>query len=338
MRIENKTMFADPYTRILHPVATVVTCSDINPIRWKIGGRWYCGTPQLHACQPPTRLNLTTSVTEPFEDFTEGVGYGLFSPEQMRRHAVFQASMSSRKAVTQGLTNAAVEGAHGGYPGNPLSSAHLDTIKNKVGSFFFPLFPLVGEAWYTIVTVMMALTALRMFLSGLLRFLILYGERGCGCWMLAAVSETLFQVARTPVDIIWTIMNQVLRDDDDDDPEDRQGHRGSGGHHGGPPPPPPPPAGGGIAGAARRVSAQMRTAGRAARRLLQPKEMAGLGPRDRAPGPPTSVAVDRDGKEVISDYREFSERHGRGEDVVFEGGYVASTSPATDNGLSGAAS
>lgn len=269
--VGNDTMFVDPYTRILQTVATVVPCSDVMPVRWKIGGRWYCATPALHTCEAPRKLNLTTTVGfTPLGDFTEGAGFGLFSPAQKAQHASFQEAMTSRRAVIQSITNAATMGSHGGYPGSPLTQLNVDNLRDHLGGFFFPLFPLVGKLWYSIVTAMMVLTAVKILGTGLLRMLILYGERGCGCWMIGAMSSTLFQVARTPIDLIWTILEQLSKKDaggdrGQDRPKERQnGMEDNGSPMPSPPPSPPPTP------TRRNVASRLRAASQAVRRQLQP--------------------------------------------------------------------
>jgi len=203
-------VFADPLTWILKDYGTIIPCSDIHPVRWQVAGTWYCshktGAVASTCTDSPGKLNTTTNIrnNKPIDnDFTRGMGMTMFTPEMIRQHQKYRLAYHSRGAVVQKVTNAATGntiGNHHSYLlGSPLSDDDVSTLTTSLGGFFFPLFPLVGEAWFTVVAVMLAFSMFRIFATFIFRGYLLYKEReGCGWWMLGVIFGATFHAIRAP--------------------------------------------------------------------------------------------------------------------------------------------
>jgi len=215
-------VFADPLTWILKDFGTVIPCSDIHPVRWQVAGTWYCalstGTIASTCVDSPGKLNVTTNIKGPGDpaekDFSRGMGHSMWTPEMLQQHQKYRMAYHSRGAVVQKVTNAATNGD--GHPqpyvlGSPLSSDDVSHLTSSLGGFFFPLFPLVGEAWFTVVTVMLIFTMVKIFATYLFRGYLLYREReGCGWWMAGVIIGATFHAVRTPFLIAKGAVNQAM--------------------------------------------------------------------------------------------------------------------------------
>merc|ERR1712079_84556 len=78
----NLTGFADPLTLVLQSFPTLLPCDSITPVRWKINSVWMCATPDLSICVPPLQLSPESDDTKELQDFTLGLGGGIFSEAQ----------------------------------------------------------------------------------------------------------------------------------------------------------------------------------------------------------------------------------------------------------------
>ena len=84
----NVTGYADALTFVLQPFPTLLPCDPITPVRWKINDHWMCSTPSLAPCVPPIQLQPTSDDTKTLQDFTVGLGGGIFSDDQRADHAL----------------------------------------------------------------------------------------------------------------------------------------------------------------------------------------------------------------------------------------------------------
>jgi hypothetical protein len=198
VQVNGSLRFADPFNWVLSDYGTIVPCSDVTPVRWKIKENWYCASPRAQRCEAPEQLTPQAVVWEEV-DFTTGLGQSLFTQAQIDAHKAFQKSQASRQAVIQKVTNAALNHAtEGGELGITIDTGDMNEIKYVVGGFLFPLFPLLGQFWTIASGTFLAIVALKVLIGCILRGIVIYLDKGCGFWMLGAIWSTLFTVLRTP--------------------------------------------------------------------------------------------------------------------------------------------
>ena len=125
----NDTLFVHPITRILQPSPTIVTCSAVTPIQWKIAGRWLCASPTVRDCRAPTQLS-PTSLKFKFEDFTMGLGHGVVNEEEQEKHLRFQFSVLDRQPVQAFITYEAT------HHGTIDEESEGESSEGGFGSFF----------------------------------------------------------------------------------------------------------------------------------------------------------------------------------------------------------
>jgi hypothetical protein len=196
--INGTIRFADPFTWVVNDYPTVLPCSDVMPVRWRIKEHWYCASPRAQICSAPSQLETTATGFQD-EDFTIGLGHGIFTTTQLEQHKQFQRAQASRGPVLQKITNSATGNVGSdGQLGMTLSVGDVDSLKYEIGGFLFPLFPLLGNFWTIASGVFLSLVVVKVLISCVLRGIILYMDRGCGFWLFGAIWSTLFTVLRTP--------------------------------------------------------------------------------------------------------------------------------------------
>ena len=232
--VNGTRLFADPFTWTLHEFPTIVPCSDVMPIRWRINGNWYCATPNARRCPAPTQLNVTNSIAFRAEDFTEGLGHGIFTNEQLASHRAYEITMTSRAPAVAKITNAMTQDGSSARLGIPISNLEFRNMKLDIAGLIFPLIHWFGEAWIYISGLLLIGLCIKIIANMAVRTFILYREKGCGCWMAAAVIDTTFLLFRTPWLVIKkagaAIMEPVTHQGEDMD-FDAHGVTYSGLHH-----------------------------------------------------------------------------------------------------------
>jgi hypothetical protein len=48
--------FVDPISYVIKSAGSPIHCNDVAPPRYKVGGKWYCGYPELKECHDPKML------------------------------------------------------------------------------------------------------------------------------------------------------------------------------------------------------------------------------------------------------------------------------------------
>ena len=202
---ENGTWFVDAFTRILTPFPTVVPCSDLMPVRWKLSDQWYCAHPQVLPCHDPKQLNTTVTPFVSLHDFTLGMGEGVYSADQRRQHRRYQVAMSSRKPVLAKITNVATNGGTNGHLGIPLSAEDIHGLSFDVAFHLFPMIYFLGEAWTYLSSFLMVLLLGKIVVGAAIRGFMAFRRYGCGRWVVFSLWETLFVIATTP----WRLVTKT---------------------------------------------------------------------------------------------------------------------------------
>jgi hypothetical protein len=125
--VDNLMYFADPINLVLHTVATILPCSTIPPVKWKIAGEWKCSTPDMINCPSPLQLNTSIVISEPYPQITVGLGCGLYSPAQMAIHRTLIRAIQAQRAATQIIATAYSESSVNGRS-SIISSSDLNII------------------------------------------------------------------------------------------------------------------------------------------------------------------------------------------------------------------
>jgi hypothetical protein len=205
----NTKRFADPMTWVLHDFPTVVPCDDLMPIRWKVHNDWYCATPNARPCEAP--LQLQTSTTEfQAEDFTRGLGSGIYSREQRERHRQALMLAGARNAVVaKAAANAVATAPAAGVLGNLVSEGERQIMAIHIASLINPFFRAVGEWWSLAVGALVVLGIVQALVGWVIRTISLYKEKGCGLWLLAAVWQVTYHMVYVPARVVSAAANAV---------------------------------------------------------------------------------------------------------------------------------
>lgn len=228
VQVEGVTRFADPFTWTLRDYPTVVPCSSLMPVRWRIQDKWYCASPHLQECTAPNKIQMRTSAFEPLGDFTEGLGDGIYTPNQLLQHRIFRATHDSRGAVDSKATNAAVINAMDGNLGSPFDKKDMDDIMAHVGLRFIPFFGVVGDLWTTVLWIFLAYYFFAAISNFGQRIYQVFRLKGCGWWLFFALSNAATAMILAPVNLAKAAVEIALHDlnhkipgrRDDDDSSD----------------------------------------------------------------------------------------------------------------------
>lgn len=228
MSVNGSLHFADPFTWNLREFPTIVPCSSAMPVRWKINGDWYCAKPGFKACEKePKQLQPTLFDNhQAWDDFTTGVGASLVSAGQMLAHKAFTQVQQARNSIVSALAHNAVVNGVGDHFGLPFSTFQMNAIGVHVTSHIFPTLSALGETWTILSALMFLALIIKVAIDCIGRAFVLYRERGCTPWMFAALWGLAFQIAMTPVNLVYHAAKVVTRrpappsrSDRTDDPE-----------------------------------------------------------------------------------------------------------------------
>ena len=206
--VKGKVRFADPFTFVLKSFPTLVICSAIMPVRWKIGGEWYCASPEARPCRAPAQLNVTTGFQRASSDITAGLEGGIYTKEQLREHRLFQLNHGSREAVISKLTTTATEFAAGsGRLGLVLGNQDILDLSEKLTWHLVPFVWFLGTAWHYLTGIGLLLMIVQFLCNTSVRAYTLYKHRGCGLWIIFALWDVTFYFLTSP----GRLLNAALR-------------------------------------------------------------------------------------------------------------------------------
>jgi len=222
--VKDRLRFADPLTFVLKSFPTVVVCSAIMPTRWKIGGEWYCASPEARPCRAPSQLNVTMSARRHDYDYDMAAGLegGIYTKEQLQEHRLFQLNHGSREAVLSKITATATGFATGdGQLGSILGHQDVLDLSQRLSWHMAPFLWMLGTAWHYLMGLGMLLILIKFFCNTSIRAYTLYRNKGCGFWMLTALWDTAFYLATSPGRLLETTLKQFKQPISPDDQEIR---------------------------------------------------------------------------------------------------------------------
>jgi hypothetical protein len=158
-------VFVDPISLVIKTAAA--------PVRWKLGGKWYCSFPALRDCAEPAQLPVDPVKVSDVNLLNLGLGRSIYSKEQMEDFARFQDSQNTRKAYLAEAAELAYLGRSGGEWGLGLTELARDQIVNAVGYRLIPLYRLIGPTAMIVILVMFILGMARMLVDILVREIII---------------------------------------------------------------------------------------------------------------------------------------------------------------------
>ena len=130
--VTNKA-FMNPSTRIIQHFPTLVTCSSSMPIRWRIGDKWYCSTPDVMECQAPSQLKAETTMYNIEDVYEDSLNpNGLISPEQRRQINAFLNEAMYRDAALNNDVRQALKNAGDGFLGMGIYNLDLDRAQEEL--------------------------------------------------------------------------------------------------------------------------------------------------------------------------------------------------------------
>ena len=195
VRLNNKTMFADAVNWIVKEYPTIVPCSSVMPIRWRINEKWICATPTTAFCTAPTILNVTHVKVDNKKPFDLQLGHGVFTDSQLAQHREFVNTLDGRRPTLAHITMAATAAVRtDGSVGSPISAMELSEIRDNVATHFFPLIAWFGKAYIYAYGFLMIFVVVALLAGSTLRAYILFRQHGIGWWMVGALWATAFSV------------------------------------------------------------------------------------------------------------------------------------------------
>ena len=264
--------FANPRTMVLQSLATIVPCSALAPVSWKINDRWLCAHPLVVDCSAPRKLKPSDGRRWSFLPAPIGMGWGIFSQHYADEWNAAVERAENVEPVLAVLTDEAVKSRdEEGRITNLIPTDTWKKISPVLGPILNPLFALLGwlGEWFNLFFVgCFAFHCLSTVISLITRLATLIWERGFGLHLLTAFSDALWSLSRMPAAMMKSAATEAM-----------QSGRGSG-----------PGSGGAGAGLAATAAATAATA--AASVPLIHRALPNLGPRkpkkDKKPKHPIS--------------------------------------------------
>jgi len=211
-RYNTRLMFVNPITRVLQTRPTIVPCSDVMPIRWQLEEGWFCATPETRKCAPPlTLIPITTSALE--LDFTSGMGRGIYTEEQLKAHRRFDSARLVRTPVVAMVANRAASSGDPitGKMGDILGYQDMEFIQHIMEKQLNPFLYNMGIGFYYTILAMFVYMILRHLFDFALRTYAIYRLRGCGIWILGAVTDITFTLVMLPGKMIKLVYYDLMK-------------------------------------------------------------------------------------------------------------------------------
>jgi hypothetical protein len=197
----NTKVFADPLTWIVQPFPTIIPCSEVMPVRWKLGFHWYCSHPKVSRCLPPERLGVKSGKHFSLYDFTEGVGLGAYTKEQLSRHRKYTDFLFTRRPTQAKLTETMSSGdinSNDGILGMAISRQELEDLQDSVAGYIVPMFKWLGKSWTILSGTMMVCMIMHILASTLWRAYHILKHDGLSWKLMCALWETAFHLIHAP--------------------------------------------------------------------------------------------------------------------------------------------
>ena len=227
VKYQGKPMFADAYTLVLREYPTETVCNTLMPVRYRVTGKWYCSSPATLPCGSPTQLNTTTSIYTRVSDITEGMGGGVFSPEQLQAAQDFMVLHDSVKPMGRKVTSIGLQNGHEGNLGGFIPDTDMKGLSVELGSHLFPAILWFGDAWFHLSGFLFFVCVVKTLAGSAWRVLITIRTRGCGWWVVWSAWHTAFMILYTPLHLVKQTVESITRQDPllphDDNGRDDQG-------------------------------------------------------------------------------------------------------------------
>lgn len=102
-------MFLSPRTRLLHQEGTLVECSSIMPVKYKLQGNWYTVTSGgIMAANPPNEIKIEKSGEWDFKDIQNVASAGVYTPQDLDKIEKIMLTSLNHNAISTQLTRSLV--------------------------------------------------------------------------------------------------------------------------------------------------------------------------------------------------------------------------------------
>ena len=117
----------------------------------------------------------TSDETKTLQDFTIGLGGGIYSSEQVEAHACFFIMSQVREAVVGDLTTTAFWNAETtGKLNSFYSPEDFERLKDMIGHALIPFFSVIGEYWSVLTGILVCLALVKIGLGMTIRTYVTY--------------------------------------------------------------------------------------------------------------------------------------------------------------------
>ena len=106
--VEGQEAWVDPITRNLVDFPTPVPCDPLNPVTFRLDGRWMCATPDFHPCPDPLQLSPNSrdnTGIELYYKFARGTGRGIVTQSTLQKHLDFVHEAMARGPASRMVNN-----------------------------------------------------------------------------------------------------------------------------------------------------------------------------------------------------------------------------------------
>ncbi len=127
-------------------------CNDIAPLRYKLGGKWYCSYPKLRECHDLAMLPVDEVKIEGLHMNDICLGKSIYMKKQLDEFATFQDSQGTRRAYLADTAELAYFRRNEKREwGLALGAQARSSMVDIIGMSFIPLYMIIGPFFVSLL-------------------------------------------------------------------------------------------------------------------------------------------------------------------------------------------
>jgi hypothetical protein len=155
---KGKNKFVNPLTLVIQDDPSVIPCSRVTPVMWKIEDHWYCCYPTPAKCVEPMQVHPFPSLDLQLTNFTDGLGKIIYTESMLAQHLEYIRTKNTHRSVSNRHAMAAIENSNeDGTIGSSIGRVDIREIENTLGPKLIPFYGHLGSTVATIIEIFIIL-------------------------------------------------------------------------------------------------------------------------------------------------------------------------------------
>jgi len=203
---KDQPRFVDATSFQLKRNFTRTICSNVAPIMWKIGSRWWCSLPAIIECAEPRILDPTVSSIEKFGLTTDGIGLSIYTSSDMESYKERQIFNDNRGTIEASISYQQQYGDSNDTSWTSMvDGANFETVKERLRFEFYPHIAWMGDFGGMFVGVSFFIALMIFILQAGSRAFFIMKTEGFSWKLIGIAGETLMLLVMFPLELIKNI-------------------------------------------------------------------------------------------------------------------------------------